>query len=216
MTNWSNILTKRNGAIFLVWLFHVSAIIGIALGHFEWFISKTPLNLLLIGILVIVAYPVNTEKAIRASVSFYIIGMTVEWIGVHYEYLFGPYSYGENLGPKLDGVPWLIGVNWMVLTLVTAAISDKLFDYWSLKILSGALLMVFLDVFIEQVAPLLDFWSFSSAEVPLRNYLAWFLISVFLHYIYQRTRLQGDFTLSLHIYLAQLTFFLYLYGIYGI
>ncbi len=209
-------MSKRNGAIFLVWLFHVSAIIGIALGHFEWFITKTPLNLVLIGVLVVLAYPIATEKAIAIAIFFYFMGMAVEWIGVHYDYVFGPYSYGKNLGPKIDGVPWLIGVNWMVLTLVTASISNKLFNYWSLKILSGALLMVFLDVFIEQAAPGLDFWSFSSEGVPFRNYLAWFLISAFLHYIYQRSRLKGDFTVSLHIYLAQLTFFLYLYGIYGI
>ncbi len=216
MTDLSTILTKRNGAIFIVWLFHVSAIIGISLGHFEWFVSKTPLNLLIIGTLIVLAYPVSTDKAIRVAVFFYLAGMAVEWVGIHYEFLFGKYSYGDNLGPKIDGVPWLIGVNWMVLILITAAISAKVFNHWLLKILAGALLMVFLDVFIEESAPILDFWNFSSQEVPMRNYLAWFVISAFLHYIYHRSRLEGDFLLSLHVYLAQLIFFLYLYGIYGI
>jgi len=209
-------LTKRNGAIFIVWLFHVSAIIGISLGHFEWFVTKTPINLLLMGILVVLTYPVTTEKVISISLFFYLAGMAVEWIGVHHEFLFGPYSYGENLGPKIDGVPWLIGVNWMVLTLTTAAISKKIFTRFALRVLTGALLMVFLDIFIEQSAPMLDFWNFSTPKVPLRNYLAWLLISTFLHYIYHRSRLEGDFSLSLHVYLAQLTFFLYLYGIHSL
>ncbi|MEQ8336847.1 MAG: carotenoid biosynthesis protein [Cyclobacteriaceae bacterium] len=216
MTDLSTILTRRNGAIFIIWLFHVSAIIGIGLGYFEWFVTKTPINLLLIGILVVLVYPVGTEKSIRIALFIYLMGMAVEWIGVHYEFLFGAYAYGENLGPKIDGVPWLIGVNWMVLILVTAAISNKVFTHWFLRTLFGALLMVFLDLFIEQSAPLLDFWSFSAPSVPFRNYLAWFFISAFLHYIYQRSRLDGDFVLSFHTYLAQLTFFLYLYGIYGI
>jgi len=216
MTNWTPFLTKRNGAIFIVWLFHISAIIGIALGYFDWFISKTPINLLLIGILMVLAYPIASERAIVISLFFYITGMAVEWTGVHYEFLFGTYAYGENLGPKIDGIPWLIGVNWMVLTLATATISQKIFNHLALKILMGASLMVFLDIFIELSAPMLDLWSFSSPGVPFRNYLAWFLISAFLHYIYQRSRLQGDFGVSLHVYLAQLTFFLFLYGSFGI
>ena len=216
MTNWRAKLTKQNGAIFIVWLFHISAIIGIGLGYFDWFVSKTPINLLLIGILMVIAYPVSSEKTIMISVFFYVSGMAVEWIGVHYEFLFGTYAYGENLGPKIDGIPWLIGVNWMVLTLATASISQKIFNHRALRILMAAFLMVFLDIFIEISAPMLDLWSFSSLEVPFRNYLAWFLISAFLHYIYQRSRLQGDFRVSLHIYLAQLTFFLFLYGSFGI
>ncbi len=216
MTNFSNILNKKNGAIFLVWLFHVSAIIGISLGHFDWFVTKTPINLLLIGILMIFAYPINSQVSIIFSVFFYTLGMAVEWIGVNYDFLFGIYSYGENLGPKIDGVPWLIGLNWMVLTLTTAAISDKIFKNKVYRIIMGATLMVFLDVFIEQTAPVLDFWSFSGGEAPLRNYLSWFGISVYMHYLYQRSAMTGDFWVSVHIYMAQLVFFFYLYGVYGI
>ena len=39
-------------------------------------------------------------------------GMLVEWIGVHTGYLFGSYDYGTVLGPKLLGVPLIIGINW--------------------------------------------------------------------------------------------------------
>ncbi|XOV94258.1 MAG: carotenoid biosynthesis protein [Bacteroidota bacterium] len=212
MNNQANILNKENGAIFLVWLFHISAIIGIALGHFEWFVSKTPLNLIVISLVMFVAYPVTNKASLGIAWLFYLTGMSVEWVGVHYDILFGSYAYGENLGPKVDGVPWVIGLNWVILTFVTAAISTRLFKNIWIRIFIGATMMVFLDFFIEQTAPILDFWEFSGGYAPIQNYLAWLAISAFLHYLYQRSLLLGSFTVSIHIYLAQLIFFIFLYG----
>ncbi len=209
-------MTKTNVAVFLVWLFHISALIGISFGHFDWFISKTPINLIVIGSLVIITFPIDTQKKLLTSLLFFITGMAVEWVGVHHDFLFGAYAYGAKLGPKIDGVPWLIGVNWMVLTLVTAAISNRLFKHDTLRIISGASLMVFLDLFIERAAPMLDFWTFSQGDPPWNNYLSWFIISAFLHYVYCRSKLNGDLTFSIHVYLAQLIFFTYFYGFYPI
>jgi len=34
-------------SVFLLWLTHISALIGISIGHLNWFIPKTPFNLLM-------------------------------------------------------------------------------------------------------------------------------------------------------------------------
>lgn len=206
--------SKRNVSIFILWLFHISGIIGVSLGYLDWFISKTPLNLIIILVLISINFPIDTKKKIWVTFVFFCTGMLAEWIGVHYGFLFGEYSYGNNLGFKIDDVPILIGINWVILTLSTAAISAYLFQNRIVKIIAGALLMVGLDFFIEVVAPRFDFWSWTSIDAPLRNYLAWFLIAVFLHSIYDKSRIKGDFTFSLHLYLAQLLFFAYFYGFY--
>jgi uncharacterized membrane protein len=201
-------------SILTLWLFQVSAIIGISLGHQDWFISKTPMNLLIMAILLILNFPINTRAKIVVSLLFFSISYSLEWIGVHFGFLFGEYSYGQNLGIKADDVPLLIGVNWMLLIFATAAIADRLVNNIFLKIILGSFLMVFLDFFIEASAPIFDFWTWSLEYAPLRNYVAWFIISIIMHFIYRQFRIKGDFTFSSHLYAAQLVFFGYFYAFY--
>ncbi len=89
---------------------------------------------------------------------FFLAGMFVEWIGGHYDLLFGANYYGENMGLKLDGVPWLIGINWAMLVLITGAISNYLFRQVFWRVVCGILLMVGLCFFMESFAPAFDFW----------------------------------------------------------
>ncbi|MFY8035551.1 MAG: carotenoid biosynthesis protein [Cyclobacteriaceae bacterium] len=199
-------------AIFVIWLFQVSAIIGISLGFQDWFITKTPLNLLLTGGLLMWYYPIENVQKIIPVIIIYVVSLLIEWVGVHFGFLFGAYSYGNNLGFKIDGVPLLIGVTWATLILSTAAIADRLVQPIYMKIIVGALLMVFMDFFIETSAPPFDFWVWAEGAAPLRNYIAWFGVSLFLHAFYHQRKVKGDFTFSCHIYAAQLVFFIYFYG----
>jgi uncharacterized membrane protein len=199
-------------SIFIIWLFQLSAIIGISLGYQDWFISKTPLNLLIMVTLLTLNFPIDTGKKIAIASIFFAVSILLEWIGVHVAFLFGAYSYGQNLGIKADGVPLLIGINWVVLIFSTAAIADRLVQNNFLKIMLGASLMVFLDFFIETSAPPFDFWTWELGYAPSRNYVAWFVISVALHFIYRQSKIKGDFIFSCHLYAAQLVFFGYFYG----
>ncbi len=112
--------------IFMVWLFHVSAIIGMSVGDSEWFLSKTTINLLVALFFLILCYPILSEKSIKVAGFVFMTGMVVEWIGVHNDWLFGSYYYGNNLGPKIYGVPLLIGVNWLTLLLQLSLIWKEL------------------------------------------------------------------------------------------
>ncbi len=202
---------KKAVSIFLVWLFHLSAIIGITLGYTSWFVAKTPFNLLLAFTLLALNYPLNSTKKWLLTTVFFAAGMLVEWTGVHYGFLFGEYYYGQNLGPKVDGVPWLIGINWAMLVLITGAIASKIARHILWQVVFGAALMVGLDFFIEVSAPVFDFWIWETGTAPFRNYVAWFAIAAILHFLYQRARLQGDVLFSSHLYAAQFVFFAYFY-----
>jgi uncharacterized membrane protein len=214
-------IVKKNShlkqlSIFIIWLFQVSAIVGISLGYQDWFISKTPLNLIITAALLIVNFPIDSLKKVVVVLLIFASSLFIEWVGVHFGFLFGVYEYGKNLGLKIDGVPLLIGVNWAVLILCTAAMADKWVKPILLKVTLGALLMVCMDFFIETSAPPFDFWIWASGAAPLRNYVAWFIVSLFLHYAYHRTKMKGDFTFSCHLYAAQLLFFIYFYGFHRI
>ena len=145
--------------------------------------------------------------------SFFLVGMTVEWLGVHTGVLFGTYEYGYNLGPRLDGIPYLIGVNWAILAFITACISAALVKPNWLRAAIGAGLMVFLDLFIEVSAPRLDYWFFEGGIAPVQNYVMWFIVAYALQLVFQRSGMKGDLRFSLHLYAAQLLFFLYFHGI---
>ena len=203
--------SKKTGiGIFLLWLFHISGLIGIAAGAEAWFIPKTPLNLVLTSLIFFWIFPLDSTRKIGYTVFVIVLGMGAEWIGVHTGYLFGSYSYGANLVPKLDGIPYLIGVNWAILSLASGSLSNQWKAPKPVRITIGALIMVGLDYFIEKVAPVMDLWSFQGGEPPLWNYICWFALALFFQWVYQRSSISGNRTISLHLLLVQLVFFIFL------
>lgn len=209
-------INRINLFIFIIWLFHLTAMIGVSLGYQGWFVSKTPINLSLIFLILIWSFP---KKSLRLGIAigvFFLGGMLFEWLGVHYGLFFGNYEYGNNLGLKVSGIPWFIGINWAVLTIVSASIASSILKSKAARVFLGAGLMVFLDFFLEQSAPIFDFWLFENGVVPLKNYIAWFVISLLFNFIYQSLNLKGNSKISFHIYIAQLVFFVYFYGFYNI
>lgn len=202
---------NKNGiwALVVIWMFHIAALIGISIGFEEWFVTKTPVNLIISSILLFLVYPIDTRKKTAVFAVLWILGMFAEWIGVKYGILFGTYSYGANLGPKLDGVPYLIGVNWALLSFITASIAQYLVKKPILQVIFAALLMLVLDFFMEQSAPRFDFWEFDMNVVPLSNYVCWLAVALIFQIIIQAAKISGNLKFSAHLYSAQLIFFLY-------
>ena len=195
-------------SIFVIWLFVVSALIGIALGYEKWFIPKTPLNLLIGFGLLILNVPVHTKKAVLMLSSAFIIGMLVEIAGVSTGEIFGNYYYGNNLGIKYLGVPIIIGIYWAVLTISSSMIARKLFRNIWLVSLVGAGLMVGLDFVMEIMAGTYDFWHFEGGHPPLANYVAWFIVAFFLNLLCFENVEKGGESFSFHLWFSQLTFFI--------
>jgi putative membrane protein len=207
---------KVQFGIFVIYLFHLSAIIGSILGYQEWFVPKTPLNLSLIFALLVWIFPLDTLKTTIASLVFFASGMLVEYLGVNFGLLFGSYEYGTNLGTKIAGVPLTIGINWTILVLITGEISNNIkIPKWA-KAVVGAAFMVILDFFIEPVAPQFDFWIFDGGVAPLSNYMAWYAIALILHGIFQMMNIKGNFKFSLHLYICQILFFAFFYGYFSL
>lgn len=198
---------KQNISIFLIWLFSLSAIIGIYWGYLNWFIPKTPVNLLLGAALLFWNLPINSIRKVSVWLIAFAIGMLVEIIGVQTGDIFGNYYYGENLGLKLMGVPFLIGVNWAVLSFITASISTRLTNkFWGAAFI-GASLMVGLDFLLEPMASVFDFWHFENGIVPVQNYLAWFVIALFLQILIRKSIPIRDIKYSSHLFFSQVIFF---------
>lgn len=209
------ILGKSELSIFLIWLVTISGMIGISMGMGDWFLPKTPFNLLMGLILLIWNFPPkNNWKTIIIWPTVFLIGMGVEILGVNYGLLFGDYHYGENLGWKVLGVPLLIGVNWMVLTFLSAFISKQLLKNKWMAFMSGALLMVGLDFFIEPIAPIFDFWHWDIGHAPLQNFIAWFGVALILQILVDKIIPQKNHAFPFHHFAAQTVFFIFFYVLY--
>ncbi|WP_419210925.1 carotenoid biosynthesis protein [Maribacter sp. X9] len=209
----NNFLSKNKVwlSVGIIWLFHISAIIGISLGNLDWFIEKTPINLGLSFFLFLLVYPIDHLKKVIALVLFFAGGMFAEWLGVNHQILFGEYTYGHNFGQKLDGVPYLIGAYWALLTFITASILDYTNFSYRIKIVGGAGLMVLLDFFMEKSAPTFHFWKFVNGMPSLENYWTWFFLGIIFQVVLKSFNIKGSQAFSLNLYLAQLCFFLFFY-----
>ena len=196
-------------AIAIIWLFHVSGIIGILYGNSQWFVEATPINLsLCFFLMVLVCW--KTSGFIKITTLSFIVGMLAEILGVNFGYIFGSYQYGEALGWKLYGVPILIGANWSILTICSAAIAANLYDKLVPRVIVGLGLMLLFDFMLEPIAPILDFWEFQNGKAPLQNYFGWVLVALPLQFFYHFWKVDIKHWFTHHLFLLQLLFFMIL------
>ena len=93
----------------------------------DFFATFTPLNLTVMLIILLVNMYKIVKQEILSILLIFFIGMLAEGLGVNYGLIFGKYDYGNNLGFKLFGVPFLIGINWIMLTIISGSIASLLF-----------------------------------------------------------------------------------------
>ncbi|MBT8375550.1 MAG: carotenoid biosynthesis protein [Bacteroidia bacterium] len=198
---------KYKISVFVIWLFTISGVIGILSPYSDWFLSMTPLNLILYFIIILLNLKTFHKHLFLAFSIPFLLGFITEALGVNYGLVYGSYSYGGNLGPKIIGVPFLICINWVVLTVASSDIARSITKNKWVSVVLGALLMTALDVLIEVSAPRFDFWEFENGIVPLQNYIGWFVTSLLAHAAYQNLNVKTNRPLSWHVYISIAVFF---------
>ena len=182
---------------------------GILFYDLDFFAGFTYVNLLLMSIILFLNLKLESNYHILSILSIFLIGMITESLGVNYGLIFGDYEYGNNLGFKLFGVPYLIGVNWIILTAISANIASFLTKNRSvvLTIITGTLLMLAMDFVMEPIAPKLDMWRFKNLIVPPSNYVGWLFVGLFTQTLYNLYFRQKEIIVSTNLYLAFFFFF---------
>jgi putative membrane protein len=178
----------------------------------NYFLKLTPLFLLLNFIVLALFQTHRTVTIVRFGLLIFVCGFAIEMIGVTTGHIFGFYQYGNGLGFKLKETPLIIGLNWLILTYTTAQISIHSLPKKSiyLQSLIGASLMLSIDIFIEMVAPKLDFWTFEEGFVPPQNYIAWFVISFFFNLAYHTIEFKSKNKMAQTVFVLQFLFFTFL------
>lgn len=192
----------------LVLLFHITGFVGLAFAQDKSFYLKyTPLTLLLTAGLLGIFQEERTWGFWLFVMQAFMLGFIAEFIGVHTGALFGSYTYGATLGPKYEEVPWLIGLNWVIVSYCAGILASYLPLPGLLRVLVGAALMVGFDLCLEPVASRYDFWHWTGNIIPLRNFRDWFLLSVLLQFLFLRAGFPKRNRLVPLVYLVQLLFF---------
>lgn len=211
-TNLQKIQEKRASLFkFIVFIFHLVGIIGMSVPALRpYFQILTPFHLLLsLGILLLFHSDWNKAFGLFAFSAF-LIGYGSEVLGVHTGFPFGNYKYGAVLGIQLFEVPLMIGINWLLLVYLSGNLFfNKIKRNWLAAAL-GAGLMVGIDFLIEPVAIRLDFWSWERNEIPLSNYIGWFVVAYLIHLIYRKASFKKDNPISSFLLINLIAFFVIL------
>jgi putative membrane protein len=126
------------------------------------------------------------KRAILSLLCLSAFGYAIETTGVLTGFPYGPFYYGDALGPKVAGlVPYLLPLSWVPLVLgavgATAPEGKAGPRRRFLPHLSAAVLLTLVDGVLDPGAASLGFWVWPEGGiyygVPVTNYLGWLFSS---------------------------------------
>ena len=143
------------------------------------------------GFAAVVAHALTTRGVLAAAALLVITtggGFAVEALGVATGVPFGDYAYGDALGPRLLGVPLVIGLAWTwmawpawlaAVTVVRPAVG---------RVLLAGLGLAAWDLFLDPQMVAERYWQWRQPhpslpgipDVPVSNYLGWLGVAIAL------------------------------------
>lgn len=198
--------------VIIIVLFHVVGITGFCIPSLQAiFLKIVPWHLLLMLVIVMLSHRPLNGKLLLFTLLLFISGFFIEWIGVHTSWLFGTYSYGNTLGIKLNNIPLTISINWFLLIYSTGVFMQliRVKNIFT-RVITGALILVLLDVLIEPVAMKFDYWHWAGNVIPIENYACWFLVSALMLYLFERFDFKKQSIVAPVFLLMQFLFFIVL------
>lgn len=194
--------------VFVLVVVYLVGLVGLYIPQTQaLFMALTPVNLAVSAIFLFAFHRHWNKDFFIFIFTIYLAGLGIEMIGVNTGWPFGEYKYGPSLGTKVLNTPLMIGINWLLLVYTTGFISRKVPVIRVVRALIGALLMVALDLVLEPVAIQLDFWTWAEGDIPMQNYIAWFVIAFVFHLLYQALRFRKSNQLAPVLYIIMLVFF---------
>ncbi|TNE70232.1 carotenoid biosynthesis protein [bacterium] len=185
-------------------------ILGMFETAMEWL---TPLVMLITGLVPIASFP---KYLLKKTYTWFgitaLITIVIEIIGVKTGVIFGNYYYTEYLYPRVFSVPLVIGVAWAGACLGSIGLAQIYGRFSSMNTIIQALfigyLMMLFDGFLEPVAIKLGYWKWLGGEIPIQNYIAWWIIGALVAYpIIEHIKFFKISKLAMHSMVAQLIYF---------
>ncbi len=120
----------------------------------------------------------GARRAAASVLAVSAFAYAIESVGVATGLPYGPFFYGEALGPKLFGlVPYLLPVTYVPLVIGAVAAASRLSSRPATHIILATLLLVLIDGVLDPGAAALGFWTWTESGpyygVPLTNFVGW-------------------------------------------
>lgn len=196
----------RSILLYFLVLVYVSGSIGMVVNP-SFFLPFTPLSLLLTCSVFLLFQPIQQQHYLLAFFGVALLGFLSEWLGVSTGMIFGDYWYGKALGPKFQGVPVLISLNWALLITAGLLTVTSFINHPVYAPLLASVLITGIDFLMEQCAGRLDYWYFNEGIAGFHNYLGWFLVSFLGATVFYKPLHKGHFRVAFLILLLQVLFF---------
>lgn len=203
-----NIQKHLNTATWLALIIYMVGLTGFLIPELSsWMMRLTPLNIIMALIAALAFHKKWTPAFAGAAMIIAIGGYCIEVAGVQTGVIFGHYQYGSTLGFAAWGVPLILCVNWFFLVYATRSLAQSWIKDPLLLCLLAATFMTGYDFILEPVAVRYDFWHWHGGNIPLQNYVAWYLISFVFHYIFLKWVPMTPNVFAVRLLLIQVVFF---------
>lgn len=210
MEGKKTILKKYSYPILLI-IFVVGTIGHLLYTTRELMILLTPYTLMLtMGLVFYSLFYTKNIKLLFWFILTYLITFLIEVVGVKTGVIFGNYIYGNTLGINVFDVPLLIGLNWVFVILGSILIAEQISKKIIIIILISSTAALTFDIILEPVAIKLDYWNWATGNIPIQNYIAWFVISLIATILFVLMKIKIKSDLTKNYFLIQLLFFLIL------
>jgi uncharacterized membrane protein len=149
---------------------------------------------------VVVAFAVTTtllaavawgaSRAVAAGAVVLAGALALEAVGTRTGWPFGEYEYGDALRPTVAGVPLAVGLAWWAMAVPARDVAARLVAPGWRRVALGAVALTAWDVLLDPQMVDEGFWTWDDGgpwrDVPLSNYVGWFLVSVVVMVVLDR------------------------------
>ena len=149
---------------------------------------------------VVVAFAVTTtllaamawgaSRAVAAGAVVLAGALALEAVGTRTGWPFGEYDYGDALRPTVAGVPLAVGLAWWAMAVPARDVAARLVAPGWRRVALGAVALTAWDVLLDPQMVDEGYWTWDGGgpwrDVPLSNYVGWFLVSVVVMVVLDR------------------------------
>lgn len=207
---------KENYLIYIVLVLYIVGITAFLFTKTQVLVHRTSEVFLFVTVGLSLALHLLDNNKFMYLLYLLLISLTtliIEIIGVRTSAIFGAYSYGSIFRLQVFNVPLIIGLNWVfVIVAIVVFIKDwfppatRFWPRLGLSILAGIGIVLF-DVLLEPVAVKLNYWHWQGGQIPLQNYISWFIIGTVAAFSIMKETVKGKNKLLKFNFILQIIFF---------
>ena len=164
---------------------------------YELAIKIMPIILTTLTALAIFVWQIQPLKKVIISSLIIIGGYLITLLVVNINLFLGNINYGGLLGYKIFGVPFLIGLLWLIISLSSWHIVSFSSLSKPIKYLIGIFIVLVFNLALEQFAQKIGLWSWGQGQAGINNYIFWAVASGLSFLIIEK--IGGPFKSSLYV-----------------